>query len=224
MAAAVVLSPTSTTLEQGSTQQMAATPQSSSGAPLRGVSVAWQSSNPAVAQVDPGGVVTGIEPGGPVTITATSGTASASATVTVSAIKPLPGEAQSYWAAVMIGALQPGMTIDRRSYFSSTSDVDRWYRVQVMWPQPSDCSPGAAIAPVFSVRLTGVPAGRQYDLSLMTDPSHVLQESKLPGNQDQSVSLGGVCGTSSGQYVVRVHRTSGLPTSAAFTLRFTQGT
>lgn len=224
MVAAVTVSPASSALEQGSTQQMGASAQSASGAPLRGVAVSWQSSNPAVAQVDPGGVVTAVEPGGPVTITATSGTASASATVTVSAIPPLGGEAYSYGSAVMLGAMTPGVSVERRSYYSSTGDVDRWYGVQVIWPQPSGCTPGAAIGPVFSVRLTGVPAGRQYDLSLMRDPNTVVQESKLPGNQDQNVSLNGVCGTSSSSYVVRVHRTSGFPTSTPFTLRFTQGT
>jgi hypothetical protein len=90
--------------------------------------------------------------------------------------------------------------------------------------RPGDRTPGAAIGPVFSVRLTGVPAGRQYDLSLRKDYATVVQESRQPGNQDQNVSVGGVCGTSSSIYFVQVHRSSGLPTSAPFTLRFTEGT
>jgi Bacterial Ig-like domain (group 2) len=224
LVATVALSPGSIALEQGSTLQMGASLRSVSGTPLRGVSLSWQSSNPAVAQVDPAGVVTAVEPGGPVTITATSGTASGSATVTVSAIPPLRGEASSYGTSVMLGSMTPGLSIERRSYFSSTGDVDRWYGVQVIWPQPSGCSPGAAIGPVFSVRLTGVPAGRQYDLSLRKDYATVVQESRQPGNQDQNVSVGGVCGTSSATYFVQVHRSSGLPTSAPFTLRFTEGT
>ena len=65
LVATVALSPASIVLEQGSTQQMAATPQSASGAPLRGAGISWHSSNPAVAQVDANGVVTAVEPGGP---------------------------------------------------------------------------------------------------------------------------------------------------------------
>ncbi len=70
----------------------------------------------------------------------------------------------------------------------------------------------------------GVKSIPEQDLSLRKDYATVVQESRQPGNQDQNVSVGGVCGTSSSTYFVQVHRSSGLPTSAPFTLRFTEGT
>jgi Bacterial Ig-like domain (group 2) len=222
--ATVTLSAIPAVLEQGSTQQIDVTLQDASGASVSGPVVSWQSSSPAVAAVDANGLVTGIEPGGPVTITATSGTASATATLTVSAIRPLAGVSYTYGTAQIVGSLQSGSTVEVRSYFASTGDRDRWYAVRGTWPQPSGCAAGVPIGPTLSVKLTGVPTGRQYELWLMKDYQTVVEASRLPGNQDQSVSVGGACGTPSATYYVWVHRASGLPTSTPFILRFTEGT
>jgi hypothetical protein len=74
------------------------------------------------------------------------------------------------------------------------------------------------------VSLTGIPEGRQYDLFLKKDHAVVLQEARPAGNQDRAVSVGGTCGTSSVSYYVQVHRTAGLPSRTAFTLRLAEGT
>ncbi len=217
-ATSITLSVTSTSVEQGATEEISAVSDTKEIG-----EISWQSSNPAVASVNSEGVVTGVEVGGPVTITATSGAASATATVTVAAIPPDPGGGGNYTSAVIIGALTPGSSRTIRGYFGSTNDRERWYRVNVMTPQPSGCSAGASIGPVFSVRLTGIPAGRQYDLLLKQDHTAVLQEARAPGNQDRSLSVSGRCGTPSVSYYVQVQRTAGLPSRTAFTLTLAQG-
>jgi hypothetical protein len=72
------------TINVGATQQLTATPRDANNAPLTGRVVTWQSSNPAIASVNPNtGLVTGVAPGGPVTITATCEGQTATASVTV---------------------------------------------------------------------------------------------------------------------------------------------
>ncbi len=66
--------------------QLTATPKDASGNPLTGRAVTWQTSNAAIATVDPNGLVTGTGAGGPATITATSEGKSGTAAVTVTPI------------------------------------------------------------------------------------------------------------------------------------------
>src|SRR5260370_1371949 len=56
----------------GATVQLTATPKDAAGNVLTGRVVTWTTSNSAVATVSSTGLVTGVAPGGPVTITATS--------------------------------------------------------------------------------------------------------------------------------------------------------
>lgn len=84
--ASVTLSPDAVTLRVGEARTLAATPRDAGGAPLAGRTVAWASSNPAVAEVDGNGAVRGVAPGGPVTITATSEGQSGTAQVTVTLV------------------------------------------------------------------------------------------------------------------------------------------
>jgi hypothetical protein len=213
--ATIALSATPAAIEQGSTQAIVATPRDAAGAALAGRAVAWQSSKPAVASVDANGVVTAVEVGGPATITATSEAASASATVSVSAIRPSNMGGQMYATAPQFN-LGPGQMQQIRDYFAVTGDNDRWYLVHANWQQPSGCTAGAAIGPPLAVRLSSIPAGRQYQLSLKRDHTTVLQESQ-PSGQDQSLSINGTCG-GSGLLYVQIHKSSGLPSSTPFTL------
>ena len=66
----------------GDTTQLSATVKDQNGATMAGVTVAWATSNDAVATVSSTGLVTSVADGA-VTITATSGSASATASVTV---------------------------------------------------------------------------------------------------------------------------------------------
>lgn len=80
--ASVVATPTSNTLDVGSSFQASATPRDSGGTALSGRSLSWSSSRSDVASVDASGVVTGVA-AGTATITATSEGQSASIAVTV---------------------------------------------------------------------------------------------------------------------------------------------
>jgi len=71
-----------TPLVVGGTVQLEATTRIFSGDPRTGVPITWSSDKPAVATVDGGGVVTGIEPGKAM-IKATSGMAGGTTTITV---------------------------------------------------------------------------------------------------------------------------------------------
>src|SRR5436309_12205760 len=81
--ASVTVSPASVSVLQGQTVQLTATPRDANGNPLTGRVITWQSSNSAIASVNGSGLVTGVGPGGPVTITATSEGQSGTASVTV---------------------------------------------------------------------------------------------------------------------------------------------
>ncbi len=77
--------PSSTSVVVGATRQLAATLKDASGTTLAGQTVTWSSANTSVATVTTGGLVSGVAPGGPVTITATSGGVNGAAAVTVTA-------------------------------------------------------------------------------------------------------------------------------------------
>ncbi len=81
--ASVTVSPASVSVLQGQTVQLTATPRDANGNPLTGRVITWQSSNSAIASVNGSGLVTGVGPGGPVTMTATSEGQSGTASVTV---------------------------------------------------------------------------------------------------------------------------------------------
>jgi uncharacterized protein YjdB len=83
--ASVAVSPSSGSVQQGSTLQLTATPKDALGNPLTGRVVTWASGNTAVATVDGNGLVTGVGAGS-ATITATSEGQSGSATITVTLV------------------------------------------------------------------------------------------------------------------------------------------
>src|SRR6266702_4242825 len=81
--ASVAVTPAATSLPTGGTVQLTAIPKDANGTPLTGRSVAWTSSNGAVATVGSSGLVTAVATGS-ATITATSEGQSGSASITVS--------------------------------------------------------------------------------------------------------------------------------------------
>lgn len=89
VASVTVVVPTTNKIPLGQTLLLMATLKDSSGRELTDRTINWTSSNESVATVSPDGVVTGLESGGPVTITASSEGKSGSTTVTVLSIWPL---------------------------------------------------------------------------------------------------------------------------------------
>jgi uncharacterized protein YjdB len=81
--ASVTVTPASVSVLQGQAVQLTATPKDANGNPLTGRTIGWSSSDNTIATVNSSGLVTGVGPGGPVTITATSEGQSGMATVTV---------------------------------------------------------------------------------------------------------------------------------------------
>lgn len=79
----VTVSPASANIFVGKTSTFTATPKDADGATVTGKSIAWSSSDPAIATVS-GGVVTAVKPGS-ATITAAVGTVKGTAAVTVAA-------------------------------------------------------------------------------------------------------------------------------------------
>lgn len=220
--AALTFASTPPTLELGQTLQIEATPTDVSGTVLANRTITWTSSNPAVVAVDATGVVSGVEVGGPVAITATAEGKSASTAFSVTPIKLTGGAGTTSFATASSYTtnVPPGGIATSRSFFSTTADVDRYFHVIVIWPQTAPCSSNGTREAAFSVRLSGIPAGRDYDLSQLGSQAQVLQESKHTGNQDESLTVTSLCSQSSSDFVVRVHRTSGLPSSTPYTLTF----
>lgn len=83
--ASITVTPASATLLVGATVGLTATVRDTGGNVLTGRTVTWTNSNGAIASVSQAGLVTGIAPGGPVTITATCEGQAASAQITVTA-------------------------------------------------------------------------------------------------------------------------------------------
>ena len=84
--ATVTVSPASASVQVGATVQLTATPKDSSGNPLTGRTVTWQSADVTLATVDANGLVTGKAAGGPVTVTATAEGKSGTSAITVTTI------------------------------------------------------------------------------------------------------------------------------------------
>lgn len=85
--AVVIVTPSTLTLDPGALATLRAEPRDARGAPLSGVTVAWRSSDPAVASVGASGIegdVAALAPGS-TTITATAGGREGRATITVKA-------------------------------------------------------------------------------------------------------------------------------------------
>ncbi|HWC73007.1 MAG TPA: Ig-like domain-containing protein, partial [Gemmatimonadales bacterium] len=104
--ASIDVTPTSATLNPGSTVQLTATPRDANGTPLTGRVVTWSSSDTTVAGVSSTGLVTAKAVGGPVTITATSEGKSASAAITVSPVPIATIDLVPASATIQTGATQ----------------------------------------------------------------------------------------------------------------------
>src|SRR5439155_714149 len=101
--ASVAVSPVAAGLPVGTTTQLTATPEDSSGTALTGRAVTWATSNGAVATVSASGLVTGVAAGS-ATITATSEGQRGTAAVTVSSVPVASVTVSPAAAGVTVGA------------------------------------------------------------------------------------------------------------------------
>lgn len=83
--ATVTVTPSTASITQAGTQTLTAVTRDADGNALTGRTVRWTSATPTIASVSASGVVTGVNPGGPVVITASSEGKSGSAAITVNA-------------------------------------------------------------------------------------------------------------------------------------------
>jgi uncharacterized protein YjdB len=103
----VIVNPTSATLVAGGpSQQLTATVKDTSGNVLTGRSIAWTSSVATEATVSATGMVTGVSPGGPVTISATSDGKVGSAAVTVTSAPVASVTISPSQTTVNVGGMQ----------------------------------------------------------------------------------------------------------------------
>src|SRR6266702_4211052 len=104
--ASVAVTPAATSLPTGGTVQLTAIPKDANGTPLTGRSVAWTSSNGAVATVGSSGLVTAVATGS-ATITATSEGQSGSASITVTTVPVASVAVTPAAASVQVGQTVP---------------------------------------------------------------------------------------------------------------------
>ena len=109
--ASVVLTPSAAQLQRGGTVQLTATTLDARGATLAGRTVAWSTTNAAVATVTSSGMVSGVSAGGPVSIIASSEGQSATALVTVVAPPPPPAAVATVAVAPAAMSLSVGSTL-----------------------------------------------------------------------------------------------------------------
>lgn len=136
--ASVVVTPPTATIDSGATVQLVATPRDASGNVLTGRGASWTSANPTVASVNSSGLVSGLSPGGPVSVTATVEGRQGSAVVSVMPViagLPLPDGA--YYA----GEINPLNDIDRYVFGAAAGDVVsiRIANGGIIAPQPGGC-------------------------------------------------------------------------------------
>jgi hypothetical protein len=81
--ASVTVDPASASVQAGSTMQLTASTKDANGRTLTGLTIGWTSSDESIATVSSTGLVMGVAPGGPVTITASSDGVIGTATATV---------------------------------------------------------------------------------------------------------------------------------------------
>jgi hypothetical protein len=121
--AAVAVAPGSASLAVGGTQQLAATLKDAAGNVLTGRTVGWASSNPAVATVTAGGLVTAVAAGA-ATVTATSEGQSGAAAVTVAAPVTPPSGGASCSALVADLNARPTSALAKPGYLQAAIEPD----------------------------------------------------------------------------------------------------
>jgi uncharacterized protein YjdB len=151
--ATVAISPTTASVIVGQTTTLTATARDGAGNALTGRTVVWTTSSASLATVN-GGVVTGVAPGGPVTITATVEGVGATAAITVN---PIP--VATVTLSQTTGTLVPTQTLDLTVTARDGANNILTGRT-VIW-----ASANPSIATVLNGRVTGVAAGGPVNIT-----------------------------------------------------------
>ena len=107
----VVVAPPSIAIQVGQSAQLTPTAFDASGSPLTGRQFTWATASPGIAAVTTTGMVIGMAPGGPVTITATSEGKSGSSSVTVLRPATRLGFLQQPGTTTAGAAITPAVTV-----------------------------------------------------------------------------------------------------------------
>jgi uncharacterized protein YjdB len=149
LVASIVVTPATATVNVGQMVQLTAQALDAGSHPIEGVIFTWTSADNQVASVDMAGLVTGVAPGGPVTITAAGGGSSGMASVTVTQVPVASVTVEPPSGSVPVGQTLQLMAILR------DADGNILTGREVSWS-----SSNTAIATVSGAGLvTGVAAG-----------------------------------------------------------------
>lgn len=166
----VVVTPTTTQLTAGLTTTLTASVRDQRDAVVAGASIAWTSSNIAVATVSTSGVVSAVS-AGVATITAQAGTAVASAAVTVVAVPTAP--ASEFQTAVPV--IDLNVVLSRPANTSVTASIYSGVErdVTVAWTPGGSTVAHVVPGHVTDVDITGLAADRAYSYSATSGATSV---------------------------------------------------
>jgi uncharacterized protein YjdB len=181
----------------------------------------WTSSNQSIVRiVSVSGAVVTVEGAnvGQAEVRATSEGVVGFAVATVTA---LPGDSwepnNSSGTAFNWGDLDEGDTRSEQATIHTTTDRD-WFRM-VAREGGGACFPGTSQQYRFIVTLSGIPAGRDYDLAVYLDGEQGYFPVRGNGTEGVQWTWGGTCGADdSREFLIEVFWFSGSPSATPYTL------
>jgi hypothetical protein len=196
-------------------QQLVVTLWDENGDQLFDRTVTFSDDPTGVVTVSPTGLVTAVE-AGDATITVESEGVETTATVTVT--DPVPATPDEYEAnnhyslASSLGQIDLDDPLSIQANVYPGTDADDWYHVTAS--ETSGVCVDGSESFEFTVTLTDIPEGSDYNLELYLNPIYFLAWAPKSGNLDETVTWGfsGTCGTQhSREFLIRVNPRSGPP-------------
>lgn len=172
----VVITPAQSSLTVGETVSFTAVPKDASGATLENRSVQWTSGAPEVATVSSTGVATGVQPGGPVSVSATieGRTAIAQLTVMPAAVSSVSVEPSS--KSIVVGASQLLVAVLRDARGAPvTGRTVAWSTSNQTIATVSNAGQVTAISVGGPVAITATSEGRQASAQVTVIPVPVAE-------------------------------------------------
>jgi hypothetical protein len=124
-------------------------------------------------------------------------------------------------AARFLGTVPDGGSVVHEATIHTTEDRD-WFRIQATEQTAPSCFPGQVQNYRTTIRLTGIPPGRDYDLQVRVGtPSGTPFSSANAGDADESIAVpwsGNCAAHDTMDFFIEVRYVSGLPTDAKYQL------